>query len=169
MNSKVKLIKPPTTHYWGVSYRPFKESVRPKFKNLDDPKVSAAYEKAQNIRAEKLSWGDPDPVFTTTAACYVSMIRIGDKPRYLGQFASEEEAAKHYDSALYHLWGYIKRPRGNFNFYKEGGPAPEFFPRIRKLLCVLRREHNKKFAETQNANDSVAAHDFNFLEEYHAD
>lgn len=54
---------------------------------------------------------------------YIVSAPLVGKLWYIGARDDDEDAAKLYDSALYHLFGYFKAPR-RFNCYDEGDPIP---------------------------------------------
>ena len=165
MNSEMITNQPgesPTRQYNGVTFRPEKVRIRDRFANLDDPSVERAYNAACEDRAEVLAWGDKDPVYSKVPPFYMATIWINGKRRYLGSTQKAETAARLYDSALFHLWGFIKRKRNEsrFNFYKRGDSVPEWFPRLRDIRRGLIRE--------LQAQGKLAVDDYNFNNEQNA-
>lgn len=116
-------LKPAFIPYHGVALRPAKEG----------------YSKRPDA-AERMAFGF-DPITRTRAAYYVHLTLRG-KPRHVGTRPTAEAAAHLYDSALYHLFGWMKQPRG-FNYYKPGDPVPEKTTEIHRLQIMLCMESRR--------------------------
>ena len=101
---------------WGVTHVPEKRKLR------------------HNV--EERLWNLEDPE-TTQKAYYMVRLRLLGKQRYVGSTALRRTAARLYDSALFHLWGFAHRPKCRFNEWSVNQSPPEFFPEVRRLQTEL--------------------------------
>jgi hypothetical protein len=104
---------------WGVSLHKEKRKLMP-----DAPELA--------------SWGEPFE--TTTTPFYSVQATFLGKNRYVGIRPTPQSAGELYDSALYFLWGFMKRPKPRFNSLRPGDPAPELLPEVKRLQDKLRAE-----------------------------
>lgn len=89
--------------------------------------------------AEDLAqWGEQFE--NITRAFYSVKLRLLGKGRHVGVRSLPRQAGQLYDSALFHLWGFMKRPKARFNYLTPGLPAPEFFPEVMALRKKLQFE-----------------------------
>jgi hypothetical protein len=109
-------------------------SWQPAFRGVCYRKAKEGQSKREDA-LERMAYGD-DPI-TRTRAAYFVHLTVAGKARHIGTRPTADSAARLYDSALFHLFGWMKQPRG-FNFYKDGEPTPEKFPEVTRLQIILR-------------------------------
>lgn len=68
---------------------------------------------------------------------YKVSLWVFGKQRHVGCAPTAPDAAKLADSALFHLWGWIKNPKAGFNLYRSGAATPELLPKVEKLRGTL--------------------------------
>jgi hypothetical protein len=143
---------PVTRKYWGVC----KVKPRETPKNFDE---TASFEKAMYTRTERILEGKADPLVNRRAGYYVSYTYILGKIRHLGCVNTLTRAARLHDSAMFHLWGFINRPKpGRFNLFTAEQYAvnpPELFDVVKKLRLKLIEELRKEGTDPN-------LHDFNY-------
>lgn len=115
-------------------------SWQPAFRGVCYRKAKQGHSKREGALEEMADGISP---FTSTRAAYFVHLTLAGKARHVGTRQTAEEAARLYDSALYHLFGWMKQPRG-FNFFKPGDPAPEKFPEVTKLQIMLRLDARRR-------------------------
>lgn len=149
--------RPASRRFWGVSYHPEKRQMKAAYRpqvigtNPDgtprtDEDTPAHDMRLQHLQ-ERLAWGDPDETFeAVTAAMYITRIRLLGKQRHVGTSALPQAAARLYDSALFHCWGFSKRPKPHFNFYRPADAdsiVPPLLPKVKDLQLKLKLECRK--------------------------
>lgn len=146
--------------FWGVSFhaekRKLKAAYRPEVigHDPDGTPITDEDTPAHDLRlqemGQEMSWGDPDfTPDTVTRACYITRIRLLGAQRHVGTAALPQTAARLYDSALFHCWGWSKRPVAHFNYYRPGiDPDPPLLPKVRELQMKLRLEARRKGLDT---------------------
>jgi len=106
---------------------------------------------------ERAVWGEEWE--NVTAGFYVAQISLMGKSYYVGKAATPQAAARIFDSALFHLWGFILRPRPRFNFLK-----PEDLPHNPPLLLPsVQTLKTKIVSRVSGWNLDVSLFDFTFL------
>lgn len=156
---------------WGVTAVKEKRSQR-EFLIKDETKPKEewrfnerAFEKAMTERTEKILEGKSDPLENFRAAHYIVQIYIFGKVRYVGQRKFPRSAAELFDSTLFHLWGFLNRPKASrFNFFLPENaltnPPKEQLDvvSLRKvLLQELRDEGTDPAPYLHNYADSIRA------------
>jgi hypothetical protein len=143
-----------TRKYWGVC----KVKPRETPKNFED---DSSFQKAMYDRTEKILEGKADPLVNRRAGYYVSYAYILGKIRHLGCVNTLTRAARLHDSALFHLWGFINRPKpGRFNYFTAEHYAvnpPELFPVVASLRLKL-------IEELKLEGTDPTLHDFNYAQ-----
>lgn len=148
-----------TRRYWGVAHRKPRSVIRAKFTDKDGNFDGAGFTEASMDRAGMMGDLDPisDPVYKTTYAHYVATIEIHGKTWHVAKSGVLAIAARRYDEALFHLWGFRKSPRARFNFYKKGDAIPLCPPRVIEIRRALRK------LVKENLGLSPDFFDYNFL------
>jgi len=128
--------------YWGVCERKEKRTPRKKFEDMYfDSSVAAEYSRALADSTEYVLNGLPSLADRVSKAFYYATIKVQGKPRYLGKSFIPQKAARLYDAALFHLWGFLKNPRPRFNFYKPGiDPTPPIDETLANVIAKVKRE-----------------------------
>lgn len=144
--------------FWGVSFhaekRRLKAAYRPEVigHDPDGTPITDEDTPAHDLRlqemGQQMSWGDPDfTPDTVTRACYIARIRLFGKQWHVGTSTIPQGAARLFDSALYHLWGWGPRSKPHFNFFRPDDPAcllPDMLPKVRDLQFKLNLEARRK-------------------------
>lgn len=145
-----------TRRYWGVSHQKERSVIRAKFTDADGNFDNAGFTQACMDRAGMFADLDPftDPAYKSTPAHYVVTIRINGKLWKVATSYVLNIAARRYDEALFHLWGFRKSPKARFNFYKKGDAIPDCPPRVteirRALLKLFGAGFDYNFLNQQN-------------------
>ena len=79
-------------------------------------------------------WGDE---WKAAKPYYAVRLCLLGTARHIGVAASLRDAQLLYDSALFHLWGFIKRPLPRFHILQPGSPPPPMFPEVAKAKTKL--------------------------------
>lgn len=145
--------------YWGVAHRKHRSAMRAKFTKPDGDFDHDRFSRESMDRAGMMGDFDqlPDPLYKVTPGHYVATIRIYGKLWHIAKSAVPAIAARRYDEALFHLWGFRKSPKARFNFYKNGDAIPLCPPRVLEIRRALR-----KFVK-ENLGLSPDFFDYNFL------
>ena len=168
MKAYIEAVAPNGQKYpkrlWGVDFFPEKRQPRAAFRpqvigvnadgtSITDEDTPAHAARLDEMANRQLAWGEE--VEVVTAAHYSVRICLLGVSRYVGSTGTPMAAAQLYDSALFHLWGFAKKPRARFNFYKPGDEDPEYLPRVREL-------RRKLGMETDRHGTDTIAFDYNF-------
>lgn len=121
---------------WGVSFHKGKTGIR-----VD------ALERMDNMES----------IESYTRGQYVVRISLLGKQWHIGTTPIRRNAGLLFDSALFHLWGFAKRPQCHFNEWTEGAPAPRLFPQVSDLKMKLTRHCRKHGLE-------LAAFDYTYAQ-----
>jgi hypothetical protein len=142
--------------FWGVSYHPEKRQLRAEYRpqiiGMEADGITPRTDEdspAHDLRMQemqaKMAWGDPDfRAESVTKALYVVRICLLDKYWHVGTSGTPQGAARLYDSALFHCWGWAKRPAPHFNFYRPGDPDPDLLLKVKDLQLKLLLYARKK-------------------------
>lgn len=136
---------------WGVHFVAEKKSIKKKFLREDGSLDDASYARATEEEIDSALNEGPSLTQNIRKAHYIASIRVFDRVRYLGTTSTPQAAARLYDAALYHLWGFLKRPKARFNLWREKDeqgqpldPPPISDSRLRLLKRTLLAELAKK-------------------------
>lgn len=89
----------------------------------------------RRLTADCSRFREETPSFSVRLAILGTLLHIGTRHDL-------QSAKRLYDSALFHLWGFLNNPKENFYFYREdaeddSGDEPEFAPEVMKLFSKL--------------------------------
>jgi len=161
-NEKYEDGSPVLRRYWGVTYRAEKRALKKCFANMDvDPEAAEAYNEAAGRVAECAGEGLPSPIEKVENAFYLATVFVQEKARYLGKTATAKSAARLYDAALFHLWGFWKNPQPRFNFFNYETDVPHNLPKIFPRLLEVKQ---RIYWELKGKGLDPLALDFNFVE-----
>lgn len=154
---------------WGVRHVPEKRAAKgiayahrlEKKKLISPSEAEARIDSAMEQAMEIQIYGDGEtPWENVTAGYYTATISLLGSPRYIGKASTPQAAARMFDSALFHLWGFLLRPRTRFNVLRpEDLPhtPPPLLPQVKKLK-------EKILLEARREGWDIPLFDFTFLE-----
>lgn len=140
---------------WGVTYIGAKSNPRSfcdKGGNFNESAWQVAMEKQTSAMLE----GKPDPLENVRSARFIVQIRALGRVRYVGTRHIASLAGKLYDSALFYLWGFLKRPKAHFNFLDPHASTPVEYPEVTELRKALVFELRRKGVEPAQFDYSLA-------------
>lgn len=126
------MIYNPARRLWGVDYQDFEDK---KVLCDDAPERAEAllpYQKGRN-------------------SYYRATIFLCGKRWFIGRFDTAQKAAQAYDSALFHLWGFVKNPKPRFNYY---APDTVEEPELMECVKTLRRKLFFEIPDAQSLNSN---------------
>lgn len=161
----------------GVDFFPEKRQLRAAFRpqvigfNEDgSPRTdedTATHDARLAAMGDYAHWGEP--IETCVAAHYSVRICLLGRSRHVGTSKTPIAAGRLYDSAVFYCWGWMKRPKANFNFYGPGDPPPEEHVKVRELrtkLLIEARNYgldpiafNYTFAQRHTEPLKISAHE----------
>lgn len=159
------------TRLWGVTFVPAKSRQRT-FCNKHGEYNHEAFEHAMENQTDIMLNGGLDPMQNIRRAHYITQIFILNKVRYVGLRHTPRKAARLFDSALFHLWGFLKNPKASRFNYLDVSTAASNPPEegrieiasLRKALILeLSKEgtdptpFNRNFAQCMQAEADVKA------------
>jgi len=107
-----------TKRLWGIRFYPARRAPKRKFFNADGSFKEKEFEQASLESANLMLENLPSIAEDIADSYFVVYLTIQGKQRYVGMAHDVEKAQQLYDSALFHLWGYLKNPKPRFNLLK---------------------------------------------------
>ncbi len=148
--------------YWGVSQVPDKTQAR-LFFDRDGNYNRASHERAIQ-KYEAQVWeggcepGQKSPLETYRSGYFITYAYLLGKSRHLGVSNTVRRAARLHDSALFHLWGFHRKPKPRFNL----APGSQYLISPPELFPVIEKLREKLIAELVRAGIDITRHNYDY-------